>query len=118
MNDLFESSAGSVATPLSVSAFLRTGERPGKSGIALSQGFSALVSRFDRIERHETMRDLRDIPAPLLRALEPDFPDPWERCRAAELVDRCPARHLVNLLGRDLALKCADALRIESWRVA
>jgi hypothetical protein len=35
----------------------------------------------------------------------------WERARAAEIIDRVPARLLIELVGRPLAEKIADALR-------
>jgi hypothetical protein len=112
MNDLFRDSAASEPA-LSRQSGSTEGGRPGRSERSpLSAEFTALAARFDKIERHHDMRDLRDIPARLLRLLIPLFPDGWERVRAAELIDRCPARYMVELVdSRALAERIADALR-------
>jgi hypothetical protein len=119
MNDLFlmDPNSALAPAPLSVAGPAREDEGPGRGGISLplSEAFTALAARFDKIEAREDVRDPFDSPdrtGRLLRVLKGDFPDAWERCRASELIDRCPARFLVELVGsRALAEKVADALR-------
>jgi hypothetical protein len=121
MSDLFQDSAASEHA-LSRQSGSTEGERSGRSErTPLSVVFTALADRFDKIERHETMRDEQhraDRTVSLLQVLKGVFPDAWERVRVAEMIDRCPARRLMELVGsRSLAEKIADALRFPVGRL-
>lgn len=115
MNDLFEASA--PASPsLSPVGLPREDERPAvPKRQTLSSSFVALAARFSKIEAREEMREpwvSPDRTVSLLRILTEEFPDAWERCRVSEMIDRCRADHMVELVGsRVLAEKIADALR-------
>jgi hypothetical protein len=119
MNDLFSDfhAAADIKSDAIAGSPQRSKEavRPGSHNAALSPAFNSLAARADKIDAYNDMRDPYGSPnrtVNLLRVLKGDFPDAWERARAAELIDVCPARHLIELVGsRSLAEKIADALR-------